>query len=54
MSLENIKNSAKSVVEESYQYEREKGKSKKEEIRKHMIKLSGNIKKMIEEESGKH
>ena len=54
MSLDNIRNSAKAIIDEFYQYEREKDAKKKKEIEKHMIKLGNNMKKMIEEESGKY
>ena len=54
MSLENIENSAKNLVELSYEYERVKDKSKSEELKKRIIQLSKNIKKMIKEESGKY
>lgn len=53
MSLENIENSAKNIVELSYEYERTKDKIKSNELKKRIIQLSTNIKKMIKEESGK-
>jgi len=52
MSLENIENSAKNLVELSYEYERTKDKTKSEELKKRIIDLSKNIQKMVKEESG--
>ena len=54
MSIENIENSARNLVEISYEYESTKDKKKSTELKKRIIQLSKNIKRMIKEESGKY